>query len=202
MEPTSMTTTLGQTGLEHTDLGQISLAKWSVDDYHRMISAGILCDRPVELLQGNIVEMAPEKPIHYYAAEKDSHYLKTLLANKAQVRFNGPITLQDSEPEPDIAIVRMLGSVYASKHPAVEDIYWLIEVANSSLKIDLGLKAEIYAAANIPEYWVIDLANRQLIAHTEPRDRCYTQKQHYCDGFITPLAFSDIQVSVAKLINS
>jgi Uma2 family endonuclease len=179
----------------------ITLTKWSVDDYHQMIAAGILCDRPVELLQGNIVEMAPENPIHYYAAEEDSDYLKSLLKGKAKVRFNGPITLQDSEPEPDIAIVKRLGSIYASRHPYAEDIYWLIEVANSSLQTDLNLKAEIYAAANIQEYWVLDLANRQLIVLREPKEGRYTQQAQFSDGFITPLAFPDIQVSVSKLLS-
>lgn len=179
----------------------ITLTQWSVADYHQMIAAGILRDRPVELLQGNIIEMAPERPIHYYTAKQDSRYLERLLENKADVRFNGPITLQDSEPEPDIAIVKLLGSVYAERHPYVEDIYWLIEVANSSLKIDLNLKAEIYATASIQEYWVLDLANRQLIVLREPKEGRYTQQAPFSDGFVTPLAFPDIQVSVSKLLS-
>ncbi len=81
-----------------------TLAKWTVNDYHRMIAAGILSDRHVELLAGEIVEMTPETPIHYNTAKRGAKYLENLLAGKADVRFNGPITLQNSEPEPDIAI--------------------------------------------------------------------------------------------------
>jgi len=83
-----------------------TLAKWSVSDYHGMIEAGILRDRHVELLAGEICEMSPETPIHYNTTKRGAKYLEELLAGKADVRFNGPITLSDSEPEPDIAIVR------------------------------------------------------------------------------------------------
>lgn len=68
-----------------------TLAKWSVEDYHRMIESGILRDRQVELLAGEIVEMSPETPIHYNTARRGAKYLETLLVGKAEVRFNGPI---------------------------------------------------------------------------------------------------------------
>ena len=69
-----------------------TLAKWSVDDYHRMVEAGILRGRHVELLAGEIVEMSPETPIHYTTAKLGAKYLEELLPGKADVRFNGPIT--------------------------------------------------------------------------------------------------------------
>lgn len=94
-----------------------TLAKWSVEDYHRMIEAGILCDRRVELLAGEIVEMSPETPIHYNTTKRGAKYLEALLLDKADVRFNGPVTLTDSEPEPDIAIVRLPESTYSDRHP-------------------------------------------------------------------------------------
>ncbi|MFB8796635.1 MAG: hypothetical protein U7126_20990 [Microcoleus sp.] len=83
-----------------------TLAKWSVGDYHPMIEAGILGDRPVELLAGEVSQMSPETPIHYNTTKRGTKYLEELLASKADVRFNGEITRSDSEPEPDIAIVR------------------------------------------------------------------------------------------------
>jgi Uma2 family endonuclease len=111
-----------------------TLAKWSVDDYHRMIEAGILRDRRVELLAGEIVEMSPETPIHYNTAKRGAKYLEELLAGKADIRFNEPITLLDSEPEPDIAIVRLPESAYNDRHPEPDDIFWVVEVAKTSLK--------------------------------------------------------------------
>lgn len=177
------------------------LAKWSVEDYHRMIEAGILCDRNVELLRGEIVEMSPETPIHYYTAEEGSQYLQTLLTGKAHIRFNGPVTLSDSEPEPDIAIVRLPKLTYKDHHPYAEDIYWLIEVAKSSLKKDLELKLPIYAQAQIQEYWVLDLSQKQLIVFRNPENNNYLSQQIFSQGNITPLAFPDVQISLERLVS-
>lgn len=133
-----------------------TLAKWSVEEYHHMIDAGILHGRSVELLTGDIVETSPEIPLHYTTAKRDAKYLEDLLADKADVRFNGPITLADSEPEPDIAIVRLPEAAYNLRHPNPQNIFWIVEVANSSLKKDLEIKAAIYATAAIQEYWVLE----------------------------------------------
>ncbi len=70
-----------------------TLAKWSVEDYHKMIEAGILSDRRVELLEGEIVEMSPEGPLHYFLSDQGADYLKELLQGQAEVRLDGPITL-------------------------------------------------------------------------------------------------------------
>ncbi|MBD2306352.1 Uma2 family endonuclease [Chroococcidiopsis sp. FACHB-1243] len=178
-----------------------TLAKWSVEDYHRMIEAGILRDRHVELLAGDIVEMSPETPIHYSTAKRGAKYLEELLLGKADVRFNGPITLADSEPEPDIAIVRLPESSYNDRHPAPEDIFWIIEVAKTSLKKDLDIKAAIYATAEIQEYWVLSLATRQIIVFRNPQNGKYLEANTIDKGIITPLAFSDVSVSVDRLLS-
>jgi Uma2 family endonuclease len=176
-----------------------SLAKWSVADYHRMVEAGILNGRSVELLAGEIVEMSPETPLHYTIAKRGARYLETLLMGQAEVRFNGPITLADSEPEPDIAIVRPPDSAYLDCHPTPEDIFWIVEVAKSSLKSDLELKSTIYAAADIQEYWVLDLTAQQLVVFQSPQASQYTKQRIVTEGNIFPLAFPNILVSVQQL---
>ncbi|MEG4442828.1 Uma2 family endonuclease [Microcoleus sp. AT9_B5] len=103
-----------------------TLAKWSVGDYHRMIEAGILRDRRVELLAGEVCQMSPATPIPYNTTKRGTKYLEELLAGKADVRFNGLITLSDSEPEPDIAIVRLPESAYNDRHPEAQDIFWIV----------------------------------------------------------------------------
>lgn len=177
-----------------------TLAKWTVNDYHRMVEAGILSDRRVELLAGEIVEMSPETPIHYSTAKRGARYLEELLAGKADVRFNGPITLINSEPEPDIAIVRLSESNYSDRHPIPDDIFWLVEVAKTSLKKDLELKASIYATAEIQEYWVLNLAANHMIVFQNPRSGQYATQQTIEEGAIAPLAFSDLQVLVERLL--
>ncbi|MBW4688718.1 MAG: Uma2 family endonuclease [Komarekiella atlantica HA4396-MV6] len=177
-----------------------TLAKWSVDDYHRMVEAGILRGRHVELLAGEIVEMSPETPIHYTTAKRGAKYLEELLSGKADVRFNGPITLSDSEPEPDIAIVRLPESSYSDRHPAPKDIFWIVEVAKTSLKKDLDIKAAIYATAAIQEYWVLDLSTKQMIVLRNPQDGKYVEEHTIREGIITPLAFADVSISVKRLL--
>ncbi|MEB5613837.1 Uma2 family endonuclease, partial [Serratia marcescens] len=80
-----------------------TIAKWTIEDYHRLIEAGILASRQVELIEGDIIEMTPESPFHAYITEDAAKYLQNLLRDFALVREAHPITLSDSEPEPDLA---------------------------------------------------------------------------------------------------
>lgn len=178
----------------------VTSVKWSVRDYHQMIKAGILAHRHVELLAGDIVAMSPETPQHYNTAKRNSRYLQTVLDGLADVRFNGPITLIDSEPEPDVAIARLPESRYDEKHPEPDDLFWVIEVAKTSFQKDFTVKATIYAQANIPEYWIIDLEQKQLMILRKPSGDRYLQIQTLTDGDITPLAFPEIPISIKKLL--
>ncbi len=177
-------------------------AKWTINDYHRMIAAGILCDRKVELLKGEIVEMPPEGEPHAYCSDEAGEYLSNLLGKRAKIRQAKPITLpNDSEPEPDIAIVQRLGRDYREHHPYPENIFWLIEYANSSLEKDLERKSKIYAEVGIPEYWVVNLKKSHLVVFREPLDGDYATKFTLATGIIQPLAFPDVSVLVERIIN-
>ncbi|MDJ0705357.1 MAG: Uma2 family endonuclease [Leptolyngbyaceae cyanobacterium MO_188.B28] len=179
-----------------------TLVKWSVEDYHRMIEAGILAARRVELLRGDIVEMSPEGPEHYFLVDETSDYLKQLLEGRAIVRFDGPITLMNSEPEPDIAIVRLPKAQYRSRHPQPDDIYWIIEYSNSTLVKDLEEKQQIYAAAKIQEYWVVNLKAKQLKVFREPVVEAYRIERTLTTGDITSLAFPNTAFSVEKILGT
>ncbi|WP_017315860.1 Uma2 family endonuclease [Mastigocladopsis repens] len=177
-------------------------AKWTIDEYHSMIAAGILGDRKLELLKGEIVEMSPEGEPHAYSSDEAGEYLASLLAERAKVRHAKPITLpNDSEPEPDIAIVQRLGREYREHHPYPENIFWLIEYANSSLEKDLETKSKIYAEVGIPEYWVVNLKKLHLVVFREPLDGEYAAKLTLTAGTIQPLAFPDVSVCVEQIIN-
>ncbi len=182
----------------------LMLAKWTIEDYHRMIDAEILTERQVELLNGEIVEMAPEGEVHAYSSDEGGEYLIYLLGNLAKVRQGKPITipLSNSEPEPDIAIVERLGQDYRNHHPYPENIFWLIEYSNSSLTKDLEIKTKIYADAQIPEYWVINLKTLTLIVFRSPTDEGYQDRETLTQGEISPLAFPDLVISVKRLIGN
>ena len=181
----------------------LTTAKWTLEDYHRMVAAGILTGRQVELINGEIVEMAPEGEPHAYSSDEAGEYLIYLLGTRAKVRQAKPITLpqSNSEPEPDIAVVRRLGRDYREHHPYPENIFWLIEYANSSLNKDLEVKTKVYAAAGIPEYWIINLKQMQLIVFRSPTNEGYQSQETWVQSVISPLAFPDIEIAVERLLN-
>jgi Uma2 family endonuclease len=178
----------------------IALAKWTLADYHQMIVAGILEGRRVELLRGEIVEMSPEGEPHTYFSDRFSKWLQRQLGDRAQVREARPIVLlNDSQPEPDLAIVQPLDMVYLEHHPYPENIFWLIEYSNTTLTKDLGLKRDIYAQAGIQEYWVVNLKDLQLTVFRGLTPDGYQTELTLMEGAIAPLAFPDLQVEVQRL---
>ncbi|MBS0017729.1 MAG: Uma2 family endonuclease [Arthrospira sp. SH-MAG29] len=181
----------------------LSTLKWSLDDYHHMIKTGLLVGRPVELLAGEIVKMSPEGESHAFFSRAAGSYLTRILGDRALVSPAKPITLpNDSEPEPDIAIVASLGREYLSHHPYPENIFWVIEYANSSLQKDKTVKYHLYAEAGIPEYWLVNLQTGELIINREPRGREYGSKMTLTSGEVSPLAFPDLTIPVAAIISA
>ena len=180
----------------------LTLAKWNIDEYHLMIQAGILNNRQVELINGEIVEMSPEGEAHAYFSSEAEEYLRQLLSDRALIRSGKPITLpNNSEPEPDIAIVQKLGREYLAHHPYPENIFWLIEYSNSSLKQDLEVKTKIYAQVGIAEYWIVNLKTKQLIVFTQPQNSEYAARSTHSDGIIYPVAFPNTAIAVNSIIS-
>ena len=177
-----------------------TLYKWSVAEYHHMIETGLLEGKPVELLEGEIIRMSPEGIPHSFTNRSIDHYLRQLLQDKALISEAHPITLDNSEPEPDIAVVRLPDTRYATHHPYPQDIYWLIEVADRTLKKDLEEKSVIYARNGIPEYWVIDLPHRKLWVLKQPQNNQYQNCSELTTGTIKPVAFPNIDVEINKLL--
>jgi Uma2 family endonuclease len=175
-------------------------AKWSIQDYHQIVETGLLDDRHVELLRGEIIEMSPEGAPHSAYCGETVEYLRRMLGDRAKVREAHPITLpNNSEPEPDIAIVKVRSTLYRDRHPQPADIFWLIEVSNSTLAIDLGIKQEIYAAAGIQEYWVMNLQRSVLVVFRDPTTAGYQSETSFTSGVISPLAFADISIDIQQL---
>ncbi len=177
-----------------------TLVKWSVEDYHQMIAAGILQNHRVELLAGDIVEVSPEGPIHASRIRKVGNYLRGLLNGLALVSEAHPITLQQSEPEPDLAIVRLPEERYDERHPGVEDILWLIEISDTTLLTDLNQKRQIYAAAGIGEYWLINVPDNCPMVFRQTVGQDYTSKFELREGTVSPLLFPEIDVLVERFL--
>ena len=174
--------------------------KWSIEEWHELVETGLLEGKPVEFLEGEIVEVSPEGIEHSYTNDSVVKYLRKVLLDLADVRESHPITLDNSEPEPDLAIVRLPETIYRSHHPYPQDIYWLIEISNRTLKQDLEQKIITYARNGIPEYWVIDLVNKKLVVHTQVQNNSYAQIVEYQQGTISPLAFPQVTIALDKLL--
>ena len=179
----------------------VTSIKWSVADYHLMIKSGVLNNRSVELIAGEIIEVSPESPLHRYTNDSVADYLRKVLGGKAKVFESHPVTLSNSEPEPDIAIVTLPSERYLNHHPYPEDIYWLIEISNTTLDYDLNQKKSVYAAAGINEYWVVDLQNKELVVFREASNNDYKTKATLNSGTVTPLAFPELKISISTFFS-
>lgn len=172
--------------------------RFTVDQYHRMIEADILTSSdPVELLEGRIVFKMPKNPPHDGAIGTLTKLLARMLPEEWMVRIQSAITLRDSEPEPDLSIVRGPDQIYHSRHPRPDDTALLIEVAESSLIVDREYKGMLYARARISEYWIVNLVDAQVEVYMEPRGGktpAYRQQQVYRKGDEVPLVLSNREI--------
>ena len=152
---------------------------YSVDDYYRMAESGILRfgDR-VELIEGEIIDMVPISSRHAAAVNRISSALQLAVANRAILGIQNPIRLSHySEPQPDIALLRLCEDFYAGAHPVPADVLLIIEVAASTLDYDRNTKLPLYSRHGIPEVWLIDLDNQQFSIHSEPQGGSYASTQ-------------------------
>jgi Uma2 family endonuclease len=144
--------------------------RFTVHQYHRMIETGVLGEQDnVELLEGWIVDKMPQHPTHAGTISVLLRMLSSLLPRGWIVRVQSPVTLSDSEPEPDLAVVRGPEERYFSAHPTGSDIALVIEVADVSLEHDRTVKRQAYAKAGIPTYWIVNLVELTVEVYSQPK---------------------------------
>ncbi|HYW18747.1 MAG TPA: Uma2 family endonuclease [Nodularia sp. (in: cyanobacteria)] len=181
----------------------LPLRLWTVEEYHRMAEAGIFgVDERVELLEGKIIWMIAKGTAHRLAVGRTDYLLKNRLGNRAWVSIQNLIKLNErSEPEPDIAVVKVDDLDYADHHPTTSEVYLIIEVADSSLKLDCETKEKAYSQAGITDYWVLDVTSRQLHVFREPTQEGYKNQVILAeDATISPLEFPDLQIVVLEML--
>ncbi len=147
----------------------ISAKRFTIDEYHRLAELGFFSeDDRVELIKGEIIQMVAKGTLHSVCETLLFKELIKLLLDRAMVRGQQPIIIHDdSEPEPDLAIVHNVDDNYLSAHPNPEDILLLIEIADSSLKYDQEIKLPLYAEAGITNYWIFNLVDNYLECYSE-----------------------------------
>ena len=144
--------------------------RFTIDEYHRLGELEFFTeDDRVELIRGEIIDMAAKGTPHTTCCSNLLGELPILIAGRATLRCQDPIILStNSEPEPDLAIVKKRADNYLSSHPTGSDILLLIEISDSTLKYDREVKLPLYAEAGIPDYWIFNLIRNHLEAYSQP----------------------------------
>jgi Uma2 family endonuclease len=152
------------------------------NEYHRMIEAGILReDDRVELIEGNIIAMAPIGSRHVACVNRFNRLLNQALGDRAQVSVQNPVSLtRYSEPQPDIAVLRPREDFYSAALPGPEDILLIVEVADASAVADRQDKLPLYARAGIPEVWLVDWIEERVEVCQEPWTDGSYRVRHSC----------------------
>ena len=167
------------------------LYRFTVKQYERMTELGILTpDDRVELLEGWVVQKMPQYPPHAVAVELARDCLRAALPAGWHSREQKPLSLPDSQPEPDLAVVS--GSVrdYARRHPRLREVALIIEVADTTVATDRDYKGPLYANVRIPVYWVVNLVESRVEVYTQPRGGTapgYRGRRDYGNGDSVPL---------------
>ncbi|HMQ46781.1 MAG TPA: Uma2 family endonuclease [Saprospiraceae bacterium] len=174
----------------------------SVDEYHRMIEIGIFSKgEKLELLNGKLVFMSPIGSKHAGCLDKIAELFIQCFIGKARVRVQNPLLLPNySEPEPDIAVVKRKPNYYTDRHPQADEVYLIVEVADTSLEIDREEKYKLYASANIPVYWIVNLRDNCLEVYTEPLGELYKNRRLFLPGDMVELPHLDQQIAVNDLL--
>lgn len=171
---------------------------FSVKEYHRLAEVGILtAEDRVELINGEIITMNPIKSKHASINDHLFEWLVTDLVGKAIIRSQNPIHINDySEPEPDLAIVKFQTHRYKSAHPVPKEIFWVIEVADSTLQKDRTIKRKMYEQAGIPEYWIINIQEEQVEVYRNLSKGKYHEHSIFKPGEEVRFEFLNFELTV------
>jgi len=167
-------------------------------EYDQLVASGAFEDEKVELIRGTILRMSPSGPPHAFAIRRLTRLLIERIGPRAEINPQLPFAAtDDSEPEPDIAVVPP--GAYLDDHPARAHL--VVEVSDTSLRRDRGVKAGIYAAARVPDYWVVNLEDHQIEVHREPTPLGYRTVTTYRRGErVALLAFADVEIAVDDVL--
>ncbi len=177
--------------------------RFTIADVERMVSAGILHpDERVELIEGELIDLVPIGWHHQACVDRLVHWFVRALGDSAIVRAQGPIRLSErSAPQPDIAILRPRADFHAEGGPTATDVLLVIDVSDTTLAYDRDIKVPLFARFDIPEVWLVDLANRRVLVYREPTSEGYWRIREYGEGErVTPLTFPDLVLLTDELL--
>ena len=182
----------------------VPIYRLTVDQYHDMIRRDTLSDRePLELLEGWLVPKVGEDAIGAAAVEVTADLLRAIVPTGWVVRGPHPVTTPDSEPEPDVTVARGSQRDYFRRHPTPADAGLIVEVANSGVAHDRGIKRRLYARAGVPTYWIVVLPERVVEVYTDPSgpaaEPAYATTRRFADGEHVPVVIDGREVGTAAV---
>jgi len=182
---------------------ELSRRRFTVDEYHRMAHTGILTEADrVELIDGEIVQATSIGRRHAVCVAQLTRLLTQAVGDRALVWPQNPVRLpRDTEPQPDVTILRLPADRYLLHQPTADHVLWLVEVADVSYRYDRYIKLPLYARAGILEAWIIDLTHEVVEVHRHPSSRGYGSTQTVDRaGTLTPQAFTDVVIPTAAIL--
>ena len=195
----------GEILFRHPEIGGPERRPFTNAEYHALAEAGILApDERVQLIAGDIIVMSPVGNRHAECVDliDDAFTPLRLAPARARIRVQGPMVRpDDSEPEPDLMLLKLREGGYVSGHPRSEDVLLLVEVSDSTLGYDRNIKLPLYAAAGVPEVWMVNLRDDWIESNTQPTTDGYRSTQRYALGdIIAPLVFPDLSIPIERII--
>lgn len=173
---------------------------FSVAEYQKMAEVGILPERGIELINGEIIEMSPIGSKHAKTVKKLNKLIGVLMGDQAIISIQDPIIASNhSEPEPDVAILKNRADFYENELPHSEDVLLIIEVADTSFYYDSTVKLPLYASSGIPECWIIDLGKKEIHCYWEPKGDAYRFSELVQIGDEISAQYFDLKLSVGAI---
>jgi len=178
---------------------QVSKRLITVEEYHKMGEVGILKEKGLELINGEIIERSPKGSKYSAVLAKINKILSQQL-KEAILRIQDPIIANDfSEPEPDVAILKYRADFYENEHPHGRDVLLVIEVADTSYAYDRNIKLPIYAESGVPEYWLINLDKQEIYAFWQPMGNAYKFSELARKGEILKTQHFDLEFDTNQI---
>lgn len=173
----------------------------TVADFLRMGKAGILGENaPVELIEGDLIDMLPIGSRHAAVVGRLTHLLVQAAGDRAIVWVQNPISINEhTMPQPDVALLKPRADSYSSAHPRPGDVLLIIEVAETTLEYDIKVKLPLYARAGVPEVWIIDLASSQITCYRNPSKSTYTSTEPVSLAEVGLTALPGVSVDLSSL---
>jgi Uma2 family endonuclease len=170
------------------------LYRISVDEYDRMVDAGVFGDARIELIQGFLVRKMPKNPPNVIATMKLDRRLERILPPGWHIRREAPVRIPNfDEPEPDVAVVVGVLEDYSTRHPGPHEVALIAATSESTLAIDQGEKWLAYAAGRLPVYWIVNLVDRRVEVYTQPGPAGYQSHTDFTPGMEIPVVIAGVE---------